>query len=353
MTVPYRLGVIGLGRVALLLEEDPLRAKPCSHLGGWRSLPGVALAAGCDSDPERLALARERLPGVRLYADYREMLAREGLDLLSVCAYATERCAMVEAAAAAGVRGIWCEKAMAASLAEAARMAEALRRHGTVMTVSFMRRWEERYRKVAALLAEGAIGTLQGVTVHFSGNMLHTGTHAFDLLRWWCGEVATVTAWLEHDGSGGGQSGYRFEGERCTRDYGGFALIRFDNGVTAAVHGADKEYFRFELELVGSAGLIRIGNSALELWQSAPSPRFEGFRELARQPFPPLPPGNLWHAAAANLVAAVEGREPPACGVEEGSRSLAIALAMHLSDEQGHRPVRLDEVPAGLTVPSR
>ena len=354
---PLRLALIGLGRVAWELENDPLRAKPCSHLGAWNALEGVELVAGCDDDEEQRAAFAEHHPQIPLYDDYRELLRAEKIDLVSICAYATERREMVEAASNAGVRGIWCEKAMAASLNEADAMEQTLERNGTAMIVSFMRRWEPTYRQVHELLLEGAIGALESINVHFSGNMLHTGTHAFDVLHDWCGEVETVQAWLDTDEGRGEQSGYRFdeddERHGGFEDFGGFALIRFRNGIEAAVHGHDKEYFRFEFELLGSDGMIRVGNSQRELWQVTESHRFSGFKELERQPFPDPERGNMWQAAAADLLAAVTRGRRPRCGVREGRHSLAVALAMHHSHSQGNRPVRLDEAPIDLYVPSR
>ena len=355
---PLRVGLIGLGRVAWELEQDPLRHKPCSHAGAWETLPGVELVAGCDIDQEQREAFAQHFPETTLYEDYRTMLAQERLDLLSICAYATERREMVVAASEAGVRGIWCEKAMAASLAEADAMEEVLARNDTAMIVSFMRRWESRYRQVHQLLLDGAIGALESINVHFSSNMLHTGTHAFDLLHDWCGEVETVQAWLDTDATGGDQSGYRFDEERDEEhkgfeDFGGFALIRFRNGIEAAVHGHDKGYFRFEFELLGSDGMIRIGNSQRELWQVAESHRFSGFKELEQVPFPDFEPGNMWSAAAEDLLAAVTSDRNPRCGIVEGRHTLAVALAMHHSHHQGNRPVRLDEAPWELYVPSR
>lgn len=355
MPLPYRLGIIGLGRVAWLLEEDPLRGKPCTHLGAWRERPDVQLMAACDSDPVRLEEFGARHPGVALYRDYETMLARERLDLVSLCAYATERSAMAVACAEAGVRGIWCEKSMAGSLAEARRMGEALSRHGTRMIVAFMRRWAPEYHGVKRLLDEGVIGELESVNVHFSSNLLHTGTHAFDLLRLWCGELRGARAWLDEGRAGAEESGYRFEkqGAAPSKDLGGFALLDFESGCRATLHGGKKGYFRFEFELLGSQGMIRIGNTRRELWRVAESPRFAGFKELEAAEFPAVTGENLWRGACANLVAAVEGRAAPACGFEEGRDALAVALACHLSHREGHRSVAPGEVPPELTVPSR
>ncbi len=353
MAGPYRLGIVGLGRIAWLLEQDPLRGKPCTHLGAWTEREDVVLVAACDTDPERLEAFARAYPGVPLYRDHEAMLTRESLDLVSICAYATARCEMVVAAAEAGVRGIWCEKAMATSLAEADRMAVVLKAHGTAMTVAFMRRWAPPYYAVKTLLEDGAIGKLESINVHFTSNMLHTGTHAFDLLRLWCREVETVQAWLHTDSADAAQSGYRFNRQTPVTDLGGFALLSLGNGARATIHAADKAYFRFEFELLGSEGLIRIGNTQRELWQAAGSAHFTGFRELEQVPFPEVPATSCWRAAADNLVAAMEGRAVPQCTVADGRQALAIALAMHVSQREGHRPVRLDELPDTLAVPSR
>jgi predicted dehydrogenase len=353
MEEQYRLGLIGLGRVAWLLEQDPLRGKPCSHMGAWMGHPRIELVAGCDTDPERRAAFAAAYPQARLYRSYEKMLARERLDLLSVAAYADQRCDMVLAAARCGVRGIWCEKAMASSLKEARKMKRALRAHDSQMILSYMRRWDARYQRVRQLLQEGAIGQLESINIQFPGNMLHTGTHAFDLVRMMAGEVQSVQAWLDDRVVKVRQSGYRFGKRARFKDFGGFALLRMKSGARVTVQGFSKDYFRFEFELLGSRGMIRIGNSQTELWQVAPSGRFTGFSELDRVAFPDCSGPNAWFAARDNLLAAIEQRQQVACGVRDGARSLAIALAMHVSHQQGHRPVRPKDVPLHYQIASR
>lgn len=352
-TKPYRLGIIGLGRVAWLLERDPLRTKPCTHLGAWLEREEVQLVAACDHDEQQRQSFAEFFPEVRLYADYREMLVAERLDLLSICAYATERCEMVLAATESGVRGIWCEKAMACSLAEADTMACALEDAGTQMIVAFTRRWSLPYATVRDWLAAGRIGRLESINVHFSSNLLHTGTHAFDVLRLWCGEPTAVRAWLDADSGQAEQSGYRFDEENLIDDLGGLVLIDFPEGVRATVQARDKDYFRFEFELLGRRGMIRLGNEQRQLWLPGSSMHFAGFLELCAAEFPEPAPFNTWRAAAENLIGAMEGRTEPACGFADGREALAIALAAHVSHRQAGAPVAPGEVPVELRVPSR
>ena len=42
----YRAALVGLGRIAWTLEDDPKRDHPCTHAGALASLQGVDLVAG-------------------------------------------------------------------------------------------------------------------------------------------------------------------------------------------------------------------------------------------------------------------------------------------------------------------
>jgi predicted dehydrogenase len=76
----------------------------------------IALA---DDDPDGLAAAGKRLGLTTLYADYREMLAREKPDIVSIGPrWISDRVAMVTAAAQAGAH-IFLEKPLAATLGDA------------------------------------------------------------------------------------------------------------------------------------------------------------------------------------------------------------------------------------------
>ena len=79
----YRAGFIGCGGIAT------------AHADGYRHVENaeIELIAGSDINPDgekAQRLAREH--GIRLYADHREMLEREQLDLVSVCTWPRGHC---------------------------------------------------------------------------------------------------------------------------------------------------------------------------------------------------------------------------------------------------------------------
>ena len=348
-----RLGLIGLGRVTWQLEADPLRSKPCTHLGAWRCLPMVDLVAVCDLDASRLSEFCNAHPGVRGYSDYRAMLAAERLDLLSIAAYADTRYEMVLSACTAGVKAIWCEKAMATSLDEARQIVDAVNAAGVRFAVSFPRRWCPTYQWVARGLQNREFGHVESVNVHFSSNFAHTGTHAFDVLRMWFGEVQSVRGWLQGESQWIRDSGYR-HGAPLTEsssaaDLGGFALLDFENGVRATIHAHAKRYLRFEFEILTDECMLRIGNAQLEVWHIQDSSRYSGFRELAPSDPPKLKQLNLFAAVAQNLV----NTDPIACSAVDGLNALAIALAIHESHGKDHQAINPQEVNPALRILSR
>src|SRR5512138_718214 len=61
-----RVALVGLGRIAWMLESDRLRYHPCTHAGSLLAVGGARVVAGCDLEPDR----RER------FADWMESQSR-------------------------------------------------------------------------------------------------------------------------------------------------------------------------------------------------------------------------------------------------------------------------------------
>ena len=179
-----RAAVIGTGRIASALERDPLRTKPHTHAGWYVSHPHILLSSGADTNADALAAFGEQwgIPADRLFADYSRMLAEVRPDLVSVCAYAPERVEMALAALRAGARGLWLEKAVATSVASARRLRDTAAAAGASVVVNHPRSQDPHFRAVSRLIAEGTLGALESVHAVFSGHLIHTGTHAWEVL---------------------------------------------------------------------------------------------------------------------------------------------------------------------------
>lgn len=334
--------IIGTGRIASTLEKDPLRHRGCSHAGAYSLNPDTRLIAGADVDPRALQEFGSdwSLPADALYADYRAMLAERRPDIASVAAYAPERREMALAALASGAKGLWLEKAVGCSVAEAEDIEQAARQAGAAAVVDYPRRGRAPYRKIKEIVDTGAFGKLLAVTCHMTPQVIHTGTHAFDVLRFWCGEALEVSGRLEPAPAPGAP----------IADQGGSAEILMSSGAVAFIDAYPKRYYIFQFDLVFEDARILIGNDIQKLYRPATSRNYTGYLELFEQArFDWGKP----HARdmLGELVHAIRTGEEPIFSLRNATESLRIALAIFESHRRGRR-VSLDKVDPTLHVPS-
>lgn len=339
----YRAAIIGTGRIASSLERDPLRSKPHTHAGWYRHHPRTTLVAGADVDPAALSAFAEdwHIPRDGLFADYREMLDRVRPDIVSICAWAPERLAMARDALAAGAKGLWIEKALACSAREAREMERLVAEAGAAAIVDHPRRADGAYRGVKRLIETQGMGRLESVHCLMSGMVIHTGTHAWDMLHYWCGAPARVTGWLDGDVATSGP----------VHDTGGHGCLEYPGGARAWITAREKQYFVFQFDLVFSEGRVQIGNDVMRVLRPAPSPRYSGFCELSERAEPlddPYP-----HPMVCDLVRAMDTGLPPLMSIANAAVALRTGLALVQSHREGHRPIALTELDEDLTVISR
>src|SRR4051794_20225135 len=111
MSNPLRAGIVGCSGIAIAKPErtDAPRRTPMphSHAAAYHAVPGIAVVAVCDVVPESTARSQSLWGQAAAYTDYREMLARERLDLLSIVTPDHLHADIFVDACAAGVRGIF------------------------------------------------------------------------------------------------------------------------------------------------------------------------------------------------------------------------------------------------------
>jgi predicted dehydrogenase len=243
----YRVGVVGCGLIAR------------AHVRGYQEV-GPKLIAGADTSASQRARFRQEYPDVTMYVDYREMLEKEELDLVSVCTWPPFHEEMVVAAAEAGVKGIVCEKPMAVNLGQANHMVQACEQSGTKLVVGHQRRFNRRYVEAKEALQRGEIGELIEVFGNCGGDLLTDGTHNVDLIRFFVDDEPAVWVMGQIDRQPWGRFGY----ERSRR-YGhviensAFARIQFRNGVRAILQVGDIAEPEYQyIALQGKEGRIEI-----------------------------------------------------------------------------------------------
>src|SRR2546430_12554098 len=125
-TRPLRVGICGSGITTV-------------HIKGYQKVSGVEVVAIAGPDVERCRQLAERYGIPRVLADYHDMLAL-GLDAVSIAVPNAFHAPIAVDALAAGCH-VLCEKPLAATAADAARMVEAARESDRMLMVAFNRRY--------------------------------------------------------------------------------------------------------------------------------------------------------------------------------------------------------------------
>jgi predicted dehydrogenase len=281
--------LIGCGRIGFLLENDPLRKKPCTHFGGMKHA-GVKVRYACDIDGERLRLFGETagLKAASLFSDYR-LLLKESPDIVVVSTWTNTHSPITIAAAESGAKVIVCEKPIAHDIKDAHKMIDACALHGTTLIINHERRYDGRYRTVKKLLDMHSIGEIRSIRGSLAtrglsscsdpklggGPLLHDGTHLIDMIAFLAGKIRTIDGRILRYGK---DSGY--EDLAC-------AMLMTEQGIPVGIQvGGATEYFGFDLEIFGNSGKIEIGNGYQRLFTAKKSRLYKGFFDLAEKRFP-------------------------------------------------------------------
>jgi predicted dehydrogenase len=258
----YRAAVIGCSRMGGFIDNEVVGARkhvpPYSHGAGFFACSRTDLVACADPRTDVMEKFGElyNIPKERQYTDYREMIAAENLDIVSVATQPEPRAEIVIYAAEHGIKAIYAEKAMAASLAEAKAMVEALERNNVYFNLGTNRRWSVYYDKMKEVIDSGELGALKTLIIYLNGTLFNTGSHTLDLLMRLNSDqpVEWVQASLSNaDGI--------IDGDTLLEDPVGEGFFQFANGVRAYAMNTTRG---LEVEAICENGTITALNDGIE-----------------------------------------------------------------------------------------
>lgn len=347
----------------------PLRAAPTYRVGVightgrggyghgigevWSAFPQTRVVAVADPDPEGRAAAKDRTGALRAYADYRELLAKEQPDIVSICPRHTDqRLAMVTAAAEAGCH-MYLEKPFAATLTDADLMVAAVRQGGVKVQLAHQMRLSPFTIKALELVEAGEIGEIHEVRGRGKEDfraggedLVVLGSHIFDMMRAFLGDPEWVFA---HITSGGDELGFDHlhkPNEPIGPVAGRQMAAMFSFGTGRHGYFSTKQSslthpWRFGTHVYGARGRIFLPNQIY-------SENSEGF--ILRSPawvpgrgreWEPIEPrhrtfGSQRHLTAnalmvEDLLGAIEEDREPACSERSGRWTVEMTQGMYAS----------------------
>jgi len=265
MSDKLRVGVIGCGGMAR------------NHVRGYLNCGRYEIVALADLNEDSMCgYDAEFAVQTKHYADAREMLAKESLDVVSVGVWHGGHATWTIAAAAAKPKAILCEKPMADTVQHAEQMLIACRRNNVKLAIGHQRRFLPAYTMAKDLIAEGAIGEVQLMQSFGAQGLPNYCSHQTDMFRyilsddecvWTMGNVERKTD--------------RWERETRIEDCA-IAVYQFKCGARAIIFAEVTPMVYQGAQVFGTEGMIDFNTEELRLLNKSTGGEWKAFRPDGR-----------------------------------------------------------------------
>lgn len=334
-----RFGLVGYGRFG------------AQHAKAITTADGAALTAIAAHSEDSCSRAAADYPSAAVVSDYRELVKRDDVDVVSVVVPTYLHYDVGKAALEAG-KHLFIEKPMARTVEECRELVSLAEERKLSLCVGFKRRVAPIWRTVKEMVNDGAIGTPRYALIDLwrwpyrlgSGGwrydparvgswILEEPVHAFDKARWYlaqCGEPDSVYA----VGSSNSE-------ERSALADNFSAIVRFEDGAHVTVTQTLSAFgHRHRVGITGTNGAI------LATWEGARDSDSQPRSSLEYRPRDgeeiqdiDLPPAGgeveeLREEVHAMVAAVAEGAPVPAGGTD-GAWAVALCVAAEESVKTG------------------
>jgi UDP-N-acetylglucosamine 3-dehydrogenase len=310
----------------------------------WQS-DGVEIVGICDADEKKKSLA-ERY-NCKFYKDYKELYAKEKPECVVI---AVPTSAHKEVATFFIEKKVPCllEKPVAGSVADAKDIQKAAEKHGTLVLIGHIERFNPAIRHLKKMIADGAleqiflvnaerVGPLP-VRIQDVGVIIDLAVHDIDMFHYVLGKkVKEVYASV------------RGVSRKDVEDFGE-AIFTFEDGANAhlRVNWLTPTKIR-KLKVFGKKGMAEVDYIAQELYyfENVTLPEQVDFTTIAfgvtegEMRRPKVNKEEPLKAEVTHFLKCVAGKEKPIITIEEGIRALQVAEAMKRSSKEG-KVVKVD-----------
>lgn len=236
----YKVGIIGCG------------GRGNGHAAGFAASEDAELVACTDTVIDKAEDFAKKRDIPKVYSDYREMLDKEELDIVSVCVWTGLHTEIIVAAAKSGVKGIHAEKPMAPTWGEAKLQHQTCVDNDVMLTFCHQRRFAAQFVKAKQLANDGTIGEVHRME-GFCSNLIDWGTHWFDMMLFYNNDIPAEWVMGQiHCEKPGSVFGIPVENH-------GLAYFKLKNGVYGLLATGGEHGGRAYNRIIGSDGIIELG----------------------------------------------------------------------------------------------
>lgn len=263
-----KAGIIGCGNIAWKWDR-PDSAYYNTHAKAYYRNPSVQLKACCDIQFKNARGLARAYPGVRPYRDYKEMLAKEKLDIVSVCTPTPAHYEILKyILTSTNIRYILAEKPLSSSAKETKEISELAKKKKANISINYIRRFDKAIRKLKDIMVSQDFGRFLFGSFVYYGGFKNNGIHFLDFLNY-------IGLECKFD---------RFTSEvkRFKEDFSGSFLLKTKKGHPIYFNGIDRENFScLDIDLCYEKGRIRLDDySNVDIYRPKKAKDFPDFVEL-------------------------------------------------------------------------
>jgi predicted dehydrogenase len=344
MLEKLRCGIIGCGAIAP------------THAECFAAQEGVELAWACDLVEAKARRLAEKYGIANVTTDYRNALADETLDIVTVCTDHASHSPISVAALCSG-KHVLCEKALAASRNGLDDMLAAGQRNPQLIFGGvFQHRFDAANRYFKQLVDDGALGTLLTGAVHVrcrrtkeyyradqwrgtwaeegGAALINQAIHYIDLLAWVMGGVESLC----------GTHGNLTHGDVLEAEDTAVAALRFGCGALGSLEVTSSSHLQWEntISVHGTVGSVELRNGgAIKVLfedESLQAEVIEKFRRAGDLPGVDIGKshyGTGHLAQITDFVDAVRNASQPFVSAAAASHAVDLVLGIYRSAHDG------------------
>ena len=287
--------------------------------------------------------------GMAVYPDFAAVLADPTVDAVINCLPPGYHAEYGVKAAAAG-KHLFVEKPIDVSLEHAAQLVKAYRERGLTLSVVFQNRFSPAAQKVKAALDAGLLGRIiQGDAyvkwyrspeyykanawrgthaIEGGGALINQAIHTIDLLQWFMGPVKSICGHVR-------TAVHAIETEDL-----GVAVLEWQNGAVGVIEGSTALWpgVKEKIEIHGEKGFFTLEGGNITAWKVQGCEESEYLTPVkvsyGETNSPAISHVNH-QAQLEDFIAAIKEKRDALVTGEEGTKALAIVLAIYASSRQG------------------
>jgi len=253
--VKLKAGIIGLGRIASLYEEDAMARQYypyLTHAGSYSKHHSVELVCGADINKKRLKKFGAMWGVNKLYTDYNRMLEENNLDILSICTYSDLHYDIIKSASNC-VKVIFCEKPFTRNSGEIRQIIHLEKVFGTKIAINLYREYDKSHLQVRELLQKERYGKIKRINCYYGKGLKNMGTHLIGYLIGTLGVPEKINVLSKRMYRGN---------EEFTYD----VYMEFKKGIPVLIQPCDFNNYRlFEMDFICQKGRVQILDEGLTI----------------------------------------------------------------------------------------